>query len=84
MFVHTPACGDLHMGLGANSCGNVASQLGAAPGARDSATWLQNMREAFIVAGDSRGSRYNAPQRLSLDPNVRGALGPTKAYVKMF
>ena len=31
------------MGLGANSCGIVASQLGAAPGARHGATWLHGM-----------------------------------------
>jgi hypothetical protein len=81
VFVHTPARGDSHMGLGANSCGIVASQLGAAPGARDSATWLQNMREGFIVAGDSRGSRYNALLGLSLNPHVRGSLGSREAYI---
>ena len=78
---HTPARGDSHMGLGANSRGNCAGQLGAAPEARESAAWSAEHEGSFIVAGDSRGSRYNALLGLSLNPHVRGSLGSREAYI---
>ena len=79
---HTPARGDSHMGLGANSCGIVASQLGAAPGARESAAWSAEHEGSFIVAAMGGGAARTR-LRGSLDPHVRGSLGTTKAYVQM-
>ena len=62
MFVHTPARGGSHMGLGADSCGSCASQLGAAPGARESAAWLQSMGGSFIVDVMGKGAARTRPR----------------------
>ena len=83
MFVHTPARGYSHMGLGANSCGSCAGQLGAAQGARESAAWSAEHEGSFIVAVMGGGAARTR-LRGSLDPHVRCSLGPTKAYVEMF
>ena len=78
------------MGLGANSCDSVAGQLGAAPGVRESATWLQHMGQKFMVAatggGAARTRRTKLPSR-HLKPacavvKFRGLTGvPTLAVV---
>jgi len=62
VFVHTPARGGSHMGLGADSCGSCASQLGADPGARESAAWSAEHGGSFIVDVMGGGAARTRPR----------------------